>query len=211
MRRERRGTAGPPGPRDERAPISRGRAGGRSIPSRRWVWCWRESACWCSASACHMTKIAVRGLDPTVAAVGRAAVASVLRARRPGDRQAAATQRGRSLAGLVLVVGGVILGFPILIAYALRHTGEPSRARWSTACSLSPRLGSRCSAPARRPSSVVLGLQRGRVRRCRCLRGPRRRRDAARRRRAADPRRARGGRRIRRGCAARRGNSVAGR
>ncbi|MEP7045608.1 MAG: DMT family transporter [Ilumatobacteraceae bacterium] len=70
-----------------------------------------------------MTKIAVRGLDPTVAAVGRAAVAGVLAATallivrppRPNRTQ---------LRRLVLVVGGVIFGFPILIAYALRHTAS---------------------------------------------------------------------------------------
>ena len=70
-----------------------------------------------------MTKIAVRGLDPTVAAVGRAAVASVLAlitlliVKPPRPTRA---QVGR----LVLVVGGVILGFPILVAYALRHTAS---------------------------------------------------------------------------------------
>ena len=70
-----------------------------------------------------LTKIAVRGLDPTVAAVGRAAVASVFaavvllvaRAPRPTRRQ---TWR------LLPVVGGVIFGFPVLIAYALRHTAS---------------------------------------------------------------------------------------
>ena len=70
-----------------------------------------------------LTKIAVRGFDPTVAAVGRAAVASVLAlialliVRPPRPSRA---QFGR----LVLVVGGVIFGFPILIAYALRHTAS---------------------------------------------------------------------------------------
>ena len=70
-----------------------------------------------------LTKIAVRGFDPTLAAVGRAAVASVfalvalviMRPPRPNRAQV-----GR----LVLVVGGVIFGFPILIAYALRHTAS---------------------------------------------------------------------------------------
>ncbi|MBK5333904.1 MAG: DMT family transporter, partial [Ilumatobacteraceae bacterium] len=70
-----------------------------------------------------LTKIAVRGLDPTVAAIGRAAVASVLagitllivKPPRPSRAQV-----GR----LVLVVGGVIFGFPLLIAYALRHTAS---------------------------------------------------------------------------------------
>ena len=68
-----------------------------------------------------LTKIAVRGLDPTVAAVGRAAVASIFAmivlviAKPPRPDRA-------QLRHLVLVVGGVVFGFPILIAYALRHT-----------------------------------------------------------------------------------------
>lgn len=70
-----------------------------------------------------LTKIAVRGLDPMVAAVGRAAVASVfalialliVRPPRPNRSQ---------LWHLALVVGGVVFGFPILIAYALRHTAS---------------------------------------------------------------------------------------
>jgi drug/metabolite transporter (DMT)-like permease len=68
-----------------------------------------------------MTKIAVRGLDPTVAAIGRAAVASVLAGvtllivRPPRPNRA---QLGR----LVFVIGGVIFGFPLLTAYALKHT-----------------------------------------------------------------------------------------
>lgn len=70
-----------------------------------------------------LTKIAVRGFDPTLAAVGRAAVASVfalialLIVKPPRPSRA---QMGR----LALVVGGVIFGFPILIAYALRHTAS---------------------------------------------------------------------------------------
>ena len=68
-----------------------------------------------------MTKIAVRGLDPVVASMGRAAVASVLaaialavtKARRPSADQ---------VRRLVFVVGGVIVGFPLLAAYALHHT-----------------------------------------------------------------------------------------
>lgn len=70
-----------------------------------------------------MTKIAVRGFDPVVAAIGRAAVAGVLAAVvllvvRP-PRPTAAQVRG-----LVLVVGGVAIGFPLLTAYALRSTGS---------------------------------------------------------------------------------------
>ncbi len=70
-----------------------------------------------------LTKIAVRGLDPTVAAVGRAAVASIfalvglLIVKPPRPTRAQVRQ-------LALVVGGVIFGFPILIAYALRHTAS---------------------------------------------------------------------------------------
>jgi len=68
-----------------------------------------------------MTKIAVRGLDPIVAAIGRAAIAGVLaaitlavtRSRRPTRAQARR---------LLWVVGGVVFGFPLLSAYALRHT-----------------------------------------------------------------------------------------
>ena len=69
------------------------------------------------------TKIAVRGLDPVVAAVGRAAVASifaliVLLIVRPPRPTRAQVQR------LIPVVSGVIFGFPILVAYALRHTAS---------------------------------------------------------------------------------------
>src|SRR3954468_10605933 len=68
-----------------------------------------------------LTKIVVRGLDPTVAAIGRAAVASVLavialligKPPRPTRRQAM---------HLMPVIGGVIFGFPLLVAYALRRT-----------------------------------------------------------------------------------------
>ena len=70
-----------------------------------------------------MTKIAVRGLDPTVAAIGRAAIASILAAvsllivRPPRPTRA---QVGR----LVPVVAGVVFGFPLLTSYALRHTAS---------------------------------------------------------------------------------------
>lgn len=68
-----------------------------------------------------MTRIAVRGLDPTFAAAGRAAAASVpaavallaTRSRRPS---------GADLGRLVVVAAGVVLGFPLLTAHALRHT-----------------------------------------------------------------------------------------
>jgi drug/metabolite transporter (DMT)-like permease len=69
------------------------------------------------------TKIAVRGLDPMVAAVGRAAVASlfagaallIVKPPRPTRSQ---------VWRLVPVIGGVVFGFPILLAYALRHTAS---------------------------------------------------------------------------------------
>ena len=70
-----------------------------------------------------MTKIAVRGLDPTVAAIGRAAVASILAVialRIVKPPRPTRSQFGR----LVLVVGGVIFGFPLLSAYALKHTAS---------------------------------------------------------------------------------------
>ncbi len=70
-----------------------------------------------------MTKIAVRGLDPFVAAIGRAAVASVpaglvLWWRRAARPTAAQARR------LLAVVLGVVVGFPLLTAYALHHTAS---------------------------------------------------------------------------------------
>lgn len=70
-----------------------------------------------------MTKIAVRGFDPVVLAIGRAAVAGVLavgilavvRPARPTGRQARR---------LIWVVGGVVVGFPLLTSYALQSTGS---------------------------------------------------------------------------------------
>ena len=66
-----------------------------------------------------MTKIAVRGLDPMLAAAGRGAVAAVLaaialrtwRCTLPTPRQ---------LRRLAIVVVGVVVGFPLLTAYAMR-------------------------------------------------------------------------------------------
>src|SRR3954465_13043258 len=68
-----------------------------------------------------LTKIVVRGLDPTVAAIGRAAVASVLAVIALLLRKPSGPTR-RQAAHLIPVIGGVIFGFPLLIAYALRHT-----------------------------------------------------------------------------------------
>jgi drug/metabolite transporter (DMT)-like permease len=70
-----------------------------------------------------MTKIAVRGLDPVVAAIGRAAVAgllsiviiAVVAPARPTFDQARR---------LLWVVGGVVVGFPLLTSYALQSTGS---------------------------------------------------------------------------------------
>ncbi len=112
-----------------------------------------------------LTKIAVRGFDPTLAAVGRAAVASIfafvtlmiVKPPRPSRAQ---------LGRLVLVVGGVIFGFPILIAYALRHTES---LHGSVVNGLLPlaTAGLAVIRAGERPSAGVLGLQRGRLRRCR--------------------------------------------
>jgi len=70
-----------------------------------------------------MTKIAVRGIDPFVAAVGRAVVAAalaaiVLRARH------AARPNADQLRRLAIVALGVIVGFPLLTAYALHHSAS---------------------------------------------------------------------------------------
>ncbi|MGE3590568.1 MAG: DMT family transporter [Ilumatobacteraceae bacterium] len=68
-----------------------------------------------------MTKIAVRAFDPVVAAIGRAAVAGVLSmvalaVVRPPRPSAAQARR------MVWVVLGVVVGFPLLAAYALQST-----------------------------------------------------------------------------------------
>src|SRR3954451_22808285 len=68
-----------------------------------------------------LTKIAVRGLDPTVAAIGRAAVASVLAVIALLIGQPPRPTR-RPAMHLMPVMGGVIFGFPLLVAYALRRT-----------------------------------------------------------------------------------------
>ncbi len=69
-----------------------------------------------------MTRIAVRGLDPTFAAAGRAAAASV-----PAGLALLATRsrwpaRG-DVARLLVVAAGAVAGFPLLSAHALRFTG----------------------------------------------------------------------------------------
>jgi drug/metabolite transporter (DMT)-like permease len=70
-----------------------------------------------------MTKIAVRGLDPMAAAVGRAVVAAllagaVLAAVRPPRPTRAQLPR------FAWVVAGVVFGFPVLTAYALHRTAS---------------------------------------------------------------------------------------
>ncbi len=68
-----------------------------------------------------MTKIAVRGLDPTVAALGRAAVAAAFAAMVVALVRPARPNR-HQIISLLVVVAGVVIGFPLLTAYALRHT-----------------------------------------------------------------------------------------
>ena len=70
-----------------------------------------------------MTKIAVRGLDPIVAAVGRAAIAGVFAAIALLATRTARPTRSQ-VARLLWVVGGVVFGFPLLSAYALQHTNS---------------------------------------------------------------------------------------
>ena len=70
-----------------------------------------------------MTKIAVRGFDPVFAAIGRAAVAGLLAVGiiavvRPPRPTAPQVRR------LVFVIGGVVIGFPLLTAFALQSTGS---------------------------------------------------------------------------------------
>lgn len=69
-----------------------------------------------------MTRIAVRSLDPTFAAAARAVVASVpaaLALLATRSRWPATGDLGR----LLVVAAGVVVGFPLLSAHALRHTG----------------------------------------------------------------------------------------
>ena len=70
-----------------------------------------------------MTKIVLRGFSPIFAATGRAAAASFLAlpvllitsSQRPTRLQ---------LRGLVFIVCGIVIGFPTLTAFALRHTAS---------------------------------------------------------------------------------------
>ncbi|WP_345431676.1 DMT family transporter [Actinoallomurus vinaceus] len=73
------------------------------------------------------TSFALRGFDPYLIGVGRAAIAAVLavvalrlmRAQRP---------RGRQWASLGVVAGGIVFGFPVLSTLALDHGSSSSHA-----------------------------------------------------------------------------------
>jgi drug/metabolite transporter (DMT)-like permease len=73
------------------------------------------------------TAFALRGFDPYLIGIGRAAGAALLavvtlllrRARRP---------RGSQWAALVVVASGVVFGFPVLSTLALRHGSSASHA-----------------------------------------------------------------------------------
>jgi drug/metabolite transporter (DMT)-like permease len=67
-----------------------------------------------------MTKIAVRGLDPFFITAARGGGAAVLAAVALLATRCARPQR-RHLRGLAGVVAGVVIGFPLLTALALRH------------------------------------------------------------------------------------------
>ncbi|MDQ3739135.1 MAG: EamA family transporter, partial [Actinomycetota bacterium] len=67
-----------------------------------------------------MTKVAVRAFDPMLAAMGRAAAAAMLAAAVLLVRGVGAPSR-RALPQLMAVVVGVLVGFPVLTAYALRE------------------------------------------------------------------------------------------
>src|SRR3954451_2811526 len=124
-----------------------------------------------------LTKIVVRGLDPTVAAIGRAAVASVLAVIALLIRKPSVPTR-RQAAHLVPVIGGVIFGFPLLIAYALRHTESLHGSVVNGLLPCHRRAGRR--ARRRAPVAGLLGVQCGGARRGRGLRRARGRRHVAR-------------------------------
>src|SRR4051812_28244645 len=66
------------------------------------------------------TRVAVAYLDPTIVGLGRALVAAVLAAVLLGATRQRRPSR-QELGRLVIVAGGVILGFPLLSAWALRQ------------------------------------------------------------------------------------------
>lgn len=67
-----------------------------------------------------MTKIAVRGLDPLLVATGRAVVAGLLAiAVLVAERVALPSRQQLVRFGAVIV--GIVLGFPLLTAFAVRH------------------------------------------------------------------------------------------
>ena len=67
-----------------------------------------------------MTKVAVRSFDPLLAAAGRAAIAGALAIAVLASGRVARPTR-RELPAIAAVAGGVVFGFPLLTAYALRH------------------------------------------------------------------------------------------
>ncbi len=66
------------------------------------------------------TRLAVRDLDPVFVTVARAAFAGLLAVGLLSLRRSPWPPR-RDLVGLLIVSGGVVLGFPLLTALALRH------------------------------------------------------------------------------------------
>ena len=66
------------------------------------------------------TKIAVRGLDPLLSAAGRAVVAAVIAGGVLVAERVPLPTRAQ-LARFAAVIVGVVLGFPLLTAYAVRH------------------------------------------------------------------------------------------
>lgn len=67
-----------------------------------------------------MTRLAVRDLDPTFVGLGRAIVAAVLAAITLTVTRQAFPSR-RQIFRLMAVAGGVVVGFPLLSAWALRY------------------------------------------------------------------------------------------
>ena len=66
------------------------------------------------------TRVAVLGFDPLFVTVARAAIAGLLAAGLLRLTRAPSLRRG-DLAGLAVVAAGVVVGFPLLSALALRH------------------------------------------------------------------------------------------
>jgi drug/metabolite transporter (DMT)-like permease len=73
------------------------------------------------------TTFALRGFDPYLIGIGRAAVAAILAATVLGLRRAP-RPRGGEWGAFVTVTGGVVFGFPVLSTLALRHGSSASHA-----------------------------------------------------------------------------------